>query len=151
MQIPHTHPLKTTTKHTCTETLQEPGTLLFLFPLTAAGLIRQVLAVGPAVTLQSGGDTVTRVTLEGSWATRLQLWRRARMVTSVVYDREYFISFVCNACSPQSRSSELSPQSLSWSQTQFPGMHCPSSHRCSLSEQGLGSMVQNHNNRDTYC
>lgn len=50
---------------------------------------------------------------------------------------------MCVACSPQSRSSELSPQSLSWSHTHFPGMHCPSSHLYSLSVQGLGSANQN--------
>lgn len=57
---------------------------------------------------------------------------------------------VCNARSPQSRSSELSPQSLSWSHTQFPGMHCASSHRNSLSEHDLGSIVDNHSQRDTH-
>lgn len=42
-------------------------------------------------------------------------------------------------CSPQSRSSELSPQSLTWLHVQLPGMHCSLSHRNSLSEHGLGS------------
>lgn len=40
---------------------------------------------------------------------------------------------------PQSRSSELSPQSLSLSHSQVPGTHCPLSQRNSLSEQGLGT------------
>lgn len=40
---------------------------------------------------------------------------------------------------PQSRSSELSPQSLSLSHSQFPGMHCSLSQRNSLSEHGLGA------------
>lgn len=45
-------------------------------------------------------------------------------------------------CSPQSRSSELSPQSLSLSHSQVPGMHCSLSQRNSLSEQGLGAACQ---------
>lgn len=43
---------------------------------------------------------------------------------------------------PQSRSSELSPQSLSLSHSQLPGMHCSLSQRNSLSEQGLGTACQ---------
>lgn len=57
---------------------------------------------------------------------------------------------VCRACSPQSRSSELSPQSFLWSHTQVPGMHSPPSHLNSLSEQGLGSIDQGQDNRETH-
>lgn len=38
--------------------------------------------------------------------------------------RVKWVNFIFYFNLPQSRSSELSPQSLSWSQTQDPGMHC---------------------------
>lgn len=66
--------------------------------------------------------------------------RRVRFLTELWAVKR---NLECSACSPQSRSSELSPQSLSWSQTQVPEMHVPSSHRNSLSEQGLGSTGYN--------
>lgn len=51
---------------------------------------------------------------------------------------------------PQSRSSELSPQSLSLSHTQAPEMHCPLSQRYSLSEQGLGSARHHQGHTHTH-
>lgn len=105
--------------------------------LTTAGLVWQVLTVGITIAVLGIGDAVTWRTLEMPRTTRLQLWKenpRVRVSVRSTVSKERWWSH-----SPQSRSSELSPQSFSLSHSHVPGMHCSLSQRNSLSEQGLGT------------